>query len=130
MADEKKNSPPVILLADDEEVIRLMGRDILRVLGYEVMLAGDGLETIEKYKKHKDEIDLILLDWHMPGMKGNEILEELWSINEEVKVILATGWGPPKEFEKIQESGRRVGLLQKPFLVKDLQTEISEFLSK
>ncbi|UCD99701.1 MAG: response regulator, partial [Chloroflexota bacterium] len=86
--DEKKG--PVILLADDEDVIRMMGRDILRVLGYEVMLASNGEETVEVYQKNSTKIALILLDWHMPGMKGIEILERLWAINDKVKVILAT----------------------------------------
>jgi CheY-like chemotaxis protein len=128
--DEEEKKGPVILLADDEDVIRMMGRDILRVLGYEVMLASNGEETIEVYQKNAAKIALILLDWHMPGMKGIEILERLWAIDEKVKVILATGWGPPKELDDIRASGHQVGLLQKPYLVKDLQNEISAFLAK
>jgi len=127
VAEDKKTTPH-ILLVDDEEVIRMMGRDILRVLGYEVSTAGNGSEAVETYQKLIDEIDLILLDWHMPGMKGVEILEQLWAINDKVKVILATGWGPPKELDDIKASGHIVGLLQKPYLVKDLQTEIVEYL--
>lgn len=124
------NSAPVILLVDDDEVIRMMGRDILRVLGYQVMLASNGEETVKIYQENKDQIDLILLDWHMPGIGGIEILEQLWEIDEKVKVILATGWGPPREMDKIKKSGHLVGLLQKPYLVKDLQNEIAKFLAK
>ncbi len=127
---EGTKATPKILLVDDEEVIRMMGRDILRVLGYEVITASNGQETIEIYQKYRDQIDLILLDWHMPGMKGAEILEQLWAIDKSVRVILATGWGPPKELEEIRATGHIVGLLQKPFLVKDLQSEIVEFLAK
>ncbi len=129
MAGEDK-TVPIILLVDDEEVIRMMGRDILRVLGYEVMTASNGQETIDIYATHKDKIDLILLDWHMPGLKGVEILEQLWAIDESVRVILATGWGPPREMEHIQASGHIVGMLQKPYLVKDLQSQIVEFIAK
>ena len=124
------NSAPVILLVDDDEVIRMMGRDILRVLGYQVMLASNGEETVKIYQENKDQIDLILLDWHMPGIGGIEILEQLWEIDEKVKVILATGWGPPREMDEIKKSGHTVGLLQKPYLVKDLQNEIAKFLAK
>lgn len=125
-----KDDSPVILLVDDDEVIRMMGRDILRVIGYQVILASDGEETIRVYRENKDRIALILLDWHMPGMKGTEILQELWAIRDSVKVILATGWGPPREMEDIQKSGHIVGLLQKPYLVKDLQTVIAQYLAK
>lgn len=127
---DSESPASVILLVDDDEVIRMMGRDILRVLGYEVVLASDGEETIKVYQENKDRIDLILLDWHMPGMGGTEILEQLWAIDDKVKVILATGWGPPRELEEIQKSGHTIGLLQKPYLVKDLQNEIANYLAK
>ncbi len=130
MMSGNEGNGPFILLVDDEEVIRMMGRDILRVLGYQVMLASNGEETIKIYQENKDKIALVLLDWHMPGMKGAEILEKLWSIDDGVKVILATGWGPPREMEQIQKSGHTVGLLQKPYLVKDLQNSIAQYLAK
>jgi two-component system, cell cycle sensor histidine kinase and response regulator CckA len=120
---------PVILLVDDDEVIRTMGRDILRILGYEALLAEHGDETIKLYREYHQRISLVLLDWHMPGMSGPEILEHLWQINSNVKVILATGWGPPREMEEIRRKGYNVGLLQKPYLVKDLQNEIAKHLS-
>jgi len=127
---ENGNDSATILLADDEEVIRMMGRDILRVLGYDVVLASNGMETVETYRNNRSDIDLILLDWHMPGLKGPEILEQIWEIDTSAKVILATGWGPPRELEELQSQGRDIGLLQKPYLVKDLQKEIAEFLAK
>lgn len=127
---ENGKSAPVILLVDDEDVIRTMGRDILRVLGYEVLLASNGDETIKMVKNNRDKIALVLLDWHMPGMSGSEILEELWKIDEGIKVIISTGWGAPREMEQILKSGRRIGLLQKPYLVKDLQDEISKFIQQ
>lgn len=128
MPDDQPNGP-TIMLVDDEDVIRTMGRDILRVLGYQVILASNGEEAIQTYLEHKDDIALILLDWHMPGMAGMEILENLWNLNEEVKIILATGWGPPRELDQIKRSGHQIGLLQKPYLVKDLQNEIANFLN-
>lgn len=127
MPDGTANGP-VILLVDDEDVIRTMGRDILRVLGYQVILAGNGEEAIDIYRTRRDEIALVLLDWHMPGMTGMDVLEHLWDLDSDVKIILSTGWGPPREMESIQNSGHKVGLLQKPYLVKDLQTEIATFL--
>lgn len=119
---------PTILLCDDDEVIRTMGRDILHVLGYEVMLAGSGEETICVYEQNQKRVALVLLDWHMPGLTGVEILEKLWEINDKVVVIVATGWGPPKEMSAIRESGHKVGILNKPYLVKDLQSEIARYL--
>jgi CheY-like chemotaxis protein len=118
----------VILLADDDEVVRTMGRDILHILGYNVLLAGNGEDVINVYKESVDQINIVILDWHMPGMTGMEILEQLWVVNPNVKVILATGLGAPREMDAILKSGHIVSLLQKPYLVKDLQSEIARLL--
>jgi two-component system, cell cycle sensor histidine kinase and response regulator CckA len=126
--NDSSQTRPLILLVDDDDVIRTMGRDILRILGYDTLLAEHGDETIRIYREHHANIALILLDWHMPGMTGPEILEHLWEINKDVKVILATGWGPPREMDEIRKKGYNVGLLQKPYLVKDLQNEIAKYL--
>ncbi len=120
----------LILLADDDEVIRTMGRDILHILGYEVILAANGEETVSLYAQNQAKIGVVLLDWHMPGLTGLEILEKLWAVNKAVKVILATGLGQPREMEAIRKTGHTVALLQKPYLVKDLQSEISHLLEK
>jgi CheY-like chemotaxis protein len=120
----------VILLADDDEVVRTMGRDILHILGYEVLLAGNGEDLINVYKEHQNQVHVIILDWHMPGLTGMEILEALWGVNPEVKIIVATGLGQPREMDLINQSGHMVYLLQKPYLVKDLQSEIARVLKK
>jgi CheY-like chemotaxis protein len=119
---------PVILLADDDDVVRNMGRDILHILGYQVLLAGNGDELINVYAENKARVDIIILDWHMPGLTGLEILEKLWLVNPAVKIILASGLGQPREIDAISKSGHQISLLQKPYLVKDLQSEISRLL--
>lgn len=121
---------PVILLADDDEVIRNMGRDILHILGYDVFLAHDGEDIIRIYKEHYPKIAVVILDWHMPGLSGMEILQQLWSINKEVKVVVATGLGRPREMDSEKVAAHKVSLLQKPYLVKDLQHELSRLLNQ
>ncbi len=121
---------PIILLADDDEVIRNMGRDILHILGYNVILANDGEDTIQTYAQHRNEIAVIILDWHMPGLSGMEILQKLWSIDNDVKVVVATGLGMPREMESEKISSHKVSLLQKPYLVKDLQNELARLLNQ
>jgi two-component system, cell cycle sensor histidine kinase and response regulator CckA len=120
----------MILLADDDEVVRTMGRDILHILGYEVLLAGNGEDLINVYKEHQNQVDVIILDWHMPGLTGMEILEALWAVDAQVKIIIATGLGQPREMDLINKSGHSVFILQKPYLVKDLQSEIARVLKK
>lgn len=125
-----ESNEAVILLADDDEVVRTMGRDILHILGYQVLLAGNGEELLTVYKENQNRVNVVILDWHMPGLTGMEILEKLWEINPEVKVIIASGLGQPREMEAIRKSDHTVILLQKPYLVKDLQSEIAELVKK
>jgi len=121
---------PVILLADDEEVVRSVGRDILHILGYRVLLASNGVEAISVFQQHRKQIGLVILDWYMPGISGLEVLQKIWSIDHKAKVLIASGLGPPREMEDIERTGHRVCLLQKPYLVKDLQSELSRLLGK
>jgi len=76
-----------ILVVDDEEILRDLMKDILRDLGYGVMLAPDGREAVDVYREHEDEIDLVIVDMVMPKMGGKETFQELRRINPEVKAL-------------------------------------------
>ena len=60
----------LVLVVDDERVVRDMVQNMLKWLGYEVAGAGDGSEAVEIFRAHKEEISIILLDLSMPGMNG------------------------------------------------------------
>ena len=117
-----------ILLADDEEVVRHVGSDILNILGYQTILASNGLEAASLYAQHHEAIGCIILDWYMPGLSGMEVLQRLWNVDRNAKILIASGLGPPKELQELINSGHPVQLLQKPYLVKDLQSELARLL--
>ena len=66
-----------ILLVDDDDRVREMGRQMIEMGGYKVLLARSGEEALEIYAAHRDEISLVILDLIMPGMGGKRCLEEL-----------------------------------------------------
>jgi len=66
-----------ILLVDDDDRIREMGRQMIEMSGYEVLIARSGEEALEMYTSHGAEISLVILDLIMPGMGGKRCLEEL-----------------------------------------------------
>ena len=86
--DKKK---PVILFADDNDLVLDVGEQILQTLGYHPLLAITGQETIEVFKKNKEEVDLIILDIQMPDLSGVEIFAEIRKINSGVKVLIMSG---------------------------------------
>ncbi|TAK06953.1 MAG: PAS domain S-box protein [Candidatus Manganitrophaceae bacterium] len=80
-----------ILLVDDEEAIRDLGKTILEHKGYRVLTAEDGRETIEIFSAQKAEIDLVVLDLTMPHRSGGEVLRQLRQIEPKLKVVVSSG---------------------------------------
>lgn len=64
-----------ILVAEDEDALQRLAKQILTGLGYRVLLAGDGQAAVETYAIHREQIDLVILDLVMPRMSGREAYE-------------------------------------------------------
>ena len=114
---------------DDEEIILDVGKDMLTALGYKVLLAGSGKEAVETYKKHKGNIELVILDMIMPRMDGGEVYDKMKEINSKVKVLLSSGYSIDREAEKILARGCD-SFIQKPFDMKKLSRKIIGVLNK
>lgn len=83
-----------ILLADDDEDYLMMTDSFLKQIGYNVELASDGKEAAEKLKNGNYQI--ALLDYFMPGLNGEEVIEEVRKNNKEIIIILQTGFSGQK----------------------------------
>jgi CheY-like chemotaxis protein len=116
-----------ILLVDDEEMVLEVGERFLKVMGYHVLTAREGKEAIEVYKKHRETIDLVLLDIIMPNMKGGEVFDRLKKINPNIKVLLSSGYSIDGEASQILERGCS-GFIQKPFDMNQLSKSIGALL--
>lgn len=82
----------LVLLAEDEPMVRDMAQVMLKRLGYEVITAGDGVETLEIFRERMGEIRLALLDLGMPRMGGWETLAALRTLRPDLPVILTSGY--------------------------------------
>ena len=116
-----------ILLVDDEEMVLAVGERFLKVMGYQVLIAREGREAIEVYQKHRETIDLVLLDIIMPNMKGGEVFDRLKEISPDIKVLLSSGYSIDGEASQILERGCG-GFIQKPFDMKQLSQSIGALL--
>jgi CheY-like chemotaxis protein len=118
-----------VLLVDDEEPIRELGKDTLARFGYTVIMAPDGESALELYREKNKEIDLIILDLIMPGMGGRKCLERLLKINPQARVLIASGYsvnGPTKE---ALAAGAR-GFISKPYDLTQMLKAVREALDK
>ncbi|ABL00257.1 response regulator [Pelobacter propionicus] len=104
-----------ILLAEDDEAVRNMAEAILQHFGYEVIVAVDGEDAVQKYLKHAERINLLLFDLVMPKMSGQEAYVEIKKHAPNIKVVFASGHTPEiiKQRKLVDENAL---LIFKPYL--------------
>lgn len=110
-----------ILLVDDEESLAMTTGEWLESFGYQVIIASSGHEAVALFKafqkKTEGTIDLIVMDWFLPGMSGTETIQYIASIAPETKFLLTTGLYIDSEqeiYKELQAVGL-VGFLRKPY---------------
>jgi PAS domain S-box-containing protein len=116
-----------ILLIDDEAMVREVGQEMLKELGYHVKVAASGEEGVRVYETFQRIIDLVILDLIMPGTSGGETFDRLRQLNPQAKVLLASGYSVDGQAAAILERGCN-GFMQKPFNMKQLSRKIRKAL--
>jgi len=111
----------LVLLADDEESIRLVGRRMLERLGFRVVTASDGLEAVDLFRAHAAEMVCVLMDLTMPHLDGGEAFKRLREIRPAVPVILASGYDETDLAGRFAGEGL-AGFAQKPYAFKQLRS--------
>lgn len=116
-----------ILLAEDEEILRMLVVDTLEDEEYEVDEASDGIEAIELLTKNS--YDLIILDYMMPGFTGLEIIEKIQSteIENKGKIMMLSAKSQQYEQDRILEAGADY-FMAKPFSPIKLLEKIEAIL--
>ena len=115
-----------ILLVDDDPLIRSLGQELLEKLGYGVETAEKGEEVLEKFQQGRFP-DLVILDYHLPGMSGLEVCKQLKSLDPGVKMLVASGFFSDLQITQLKAGGA-AGFLHKPFRLRELQGRIEEVL--
>src|SRR5262249_32117600 len=116
-----------ILLADDEPMIRNLGRTILQRCGYHVVLAEDGMQAVDLYRREGDRIDLVILDLTMPKLSGEDALRRMLEVNSGVRVLFSSGYFA----DHVTARGEHIlGFLGKPYRQDDLLRTVREALDQ
>ncbi len=123
MADDNK-----ILVIDDEEGIRSLIEEALIVNGFGVVTASDGKQGIEVFK-NTSNIGVILTDLMMPFMNGIEVLEHAKNLDQNVEVIVLTGYGSLDSALKAIRNGAYDYLL-KPIGLQELTLTVKRALER
>ncbi len=117
----------LVMIVDDEDFISMLAQRVLCDDGYRVITARDGFQAIEMYRKLRDQISLIILDFTMPVMDGADVFAELLEIDANVPVVLSSGFAEQARLESMLARGLR-GFIPKPYTHQKLLSQVRSTL--
>ncbi|MBN2725398.1 MAG: response regulator [Deltaproteobacteria bacterium] len=118
-----------ILLVEDEDIVRNVGRRILENYGYRVLEAESGIEAIEISRNYSGKIDLLLTDVVMPDINGKELSEKLYLTRPDMEILFTSGYTQNVIAQHgILEKG--INFIPKPYSVETLTVKVRKILDK
>ncbi len=117
--DTELRGSGLILVIDDEEMVRSAARTVLERHGYSVITAEDGLRGVEVYRERADVIRAVLLDMTMPVMPGTEAFRQIRNIRPDARVVLSSGYNEMEATRRFTAKGI-AAFIQKPYTASAL----------
>ncbi len=127
MDSETPGKGETVLLVEDEEQLRVLLEMFLEENGYRIITASDGETAVEIFRKHSNEIAVVLSDLGLPKLGGWEAFLQMKAINPRVKAILASGYFDPELKQEIIKSGAK-HFVQKPYQPPDVLIKIRQLI--
>lgn len=128
-SDDSWRGQGIVLLADDDAAVRELTREMLQRLGFEIIIAEDGLQAFELFRKYRSEIRLVLLDLSMPRMDGMEAYREIRKMESRVPVVMCSGYAEKAAAEGFPATGLD-GFVHKPYSFNELRQCLKGVLEK
>lgn len=121
--DRSWRNAGTVLIVDDEDAILEIASLMLEDVGFKTLTAVDGLDAVQTYREHHNEITAVLLDMTMPKMDGQECFQALHEINSDIIVILSSGYNEQDAISNFTNKGL-AGFIQKPYRAEALEQVI------
>ncbi|MDK4199216.1 ATP-binding protein [Pseudomonas sp. HR1] len=129
-SEESRSAPlgvgEVVLVVEDEAVVRSLMVEVLGELGYQTLEAGNAQEAMP-FLENPQRIDLMISDVGLPGMNGRQLADLAQANRPELKVLLATGYAEGSNVEGYLAANMEI--ITKPFAIDALANKISEMLN-
>jgi PAS domain S-box-containing protein len=116
-----------ILLAEDDESVRTMTRNLLENIGYKVITAIDGKDAVKTYKENYGKIHLLLFDIIMPKKTGKEAYDEIRAIQPGIKILFQSGYAPDIIHQKLLIDDK-MPVVYKPVAPAELMNQVRSVL--
>jgi len=124
-----KGGSETILLAEDNEDVRRLLRNVLEGAGYSVIEAADGDEAAARFTENRSALDLVVLDVIMPKRSGKEVSDLIKSLQPEMKILFTSGYTA----DMISTRGlieKNIDFISKPVTPQKILVKIREILDR
>lgn len=118
----------LILVVDDEPEILERASSMLEGEDYRIVLAKDGFEALQIYRRMEKKISLIILDFFLPVMDGDAVFDELKAINPNVQVVLSSGFAEQTKLGSMLARGL-CGFIPKPYTSEKLIDQVRSIIA-
>jgi signal transduction histidine kinase/CheY-like chemotaxis protein len=108
-----------VLYIEDDPLIRGSVSHWLEKLGFELVVAEDGEQGLNLFMEHRDDLNLIIQDLILPGIRGEALLEEFVKIKPEIPIIISSANPDKDEMAELKDKGAKA-ILSKPFKIQEL----------
>ncbi|MGM0578315.1 MAG: AAA family ATPase [Myxococcota bacterium] len=130
---EVEAAPPrrfegLALVADDDRVISYMATHMLQRLGFDTLTVSDGREAVAVFDQHADDVALVVLDKHMPGLPGAEILASIRRRRPDVPVLLASGDVWKEDTGPYGTVDTPTASIRKPYSLEELRRSLDSLI--
>jgi CheY-like chemotaxis protein len=119
-------SSSLILLVEDESIVREVTREVLQRAGYRVLECCNAQDALRAAQEHAGQIDLLLTDVVMPEMNGADLASRLLEMQPKLATVFMSGYAEVDVARKLKRSSAIH--LQKPFTVQILLSRVAEAL--
>lgn len=127
--DQLPGGTETLLVVEDDARLRTVAARLLEKVGYQVLVAADGREALQRYRVHESKIALVITDVMMPKLTGLELFRALREFKPEVRVMFNTGY-PALELREASERDPRVAFLTKPWTASEFLQHVRALLDQ
>jgi PAS domain S-box-containing protein len=126
---EIRGGTETILVAEDNDALRMLMKEVLKRSGYTVVEAIDGEDAVQRFMEHKWTIDLVILDVVMPRKSGKEAYETIKKEKTDMKILFTSGYTRDVLFDK-GINDKTYDFISKPVSPDDLLLKVREILDR
>ncbi|MRR58903.1 MAG: response regulator [Deltaproteobacteria bacterium] len=126
---ELKTGTETLLIAEDDDDVRRLDKELFEECGYTVIEAANGREALDLFLEHREIIDLLMFDVIMPKMNGREVFEEIRKVRPEIRVLFTSGY-TGDILNGNGDLGREFDFVAKPIPPEELLTKVREVLDR